>query len=238
MKNSLQAVQTPAHGARNLFKTLVAGAAFAIAGSAFASPVTGDVVLSEGFDDVPALSAAGWLQVNNSSTPAEGWNQGFGVQSGAQSGGASSYIGASYRSTDGGFGNIDLWLITPEVQLGDNNKLSFYTAGGGNGYPDLMEVRFSAGAGTDVSGFTKLLTTVGGAGGYPADWQNYMAYVSGSASGRFAFRYLVNDAFNNADYVGVDTLSVTAVPEPGSFALIGLGMAGLTLARRRQQRAA
>lgn len=238
MKNSLHTVQTPVPGGRHFLKTLVAGAAFAIAGSAFAAPVTGDVVLSENFDNVAGLSAAGWLQVNNSTTPAAGWNQGFGVQSGSQAGGPNSYVGASYNSTANGVGNIDVWLITSEVQLGVNNLLSFYTAGGGNGYPDFMEVRFSSGAGTDLNGFTNLLTTVGGAGGYPTNWANFTAQVSGSSSGRFAFRYLVNDAANNADYVGVDTLSVTAVPEPASFALIGLGMAGLTLARRRQQRAA
>lgn len=234
MKNSLQTVPTPARGGRTLLRTFVAGAAFAVASASFAAPV--DFVLSEGFDDVSTLGGAGWLQVNNSTTPAQGWNQGFGVQTGSQSGGEFSYIGASFLSTENGIDNIDLWLITPELQLGDRNKLSFYTAGGGNGFPDLMEVRFSSGAGTDVSGFTKLLT-IGGADGYPAEWQNFAAIVDGSGSGRLAFRYLVNDAFSNADYIGLDTVTV-AVPEPASFGLIGLGIAGLTLARRRQKRAA
>jgi hypothetical protein len=220
--------------AKSLPKALFAAAALILAASSQASPVPGDVLLTENFDNVAGLN--GWVQINNSVQPGQDWNQGFAVQSGAQSGASDSYINATYNSAAGGTGSIDLWLLTPEITMGAATLLSFYTAGGGNGFPDLMEVRFGAGGGTALSGFTDLLATIGGAGGYPGDWQNITAQVGANTSGRFAFRYLVNDA-NNADAVAIDTLSVTAVPEPGSFALIGLGLAGACVARRKLRRA-
>ena len=55
-------------------------------------------------------------------------------------------------------------------------------------------------------------------------------------TGRLGFRYAVPSNFN-ADFIGLDTVQVTAVPEPMSAALLLAGLAGLggwRAARRRR----
>ena len=126
---------------------------------------------------------------------------------GAQSGPADSYIGASYLSAALGAGTIDNWLITPELTLGGATHLSFFTrTQTAPGLNDMLEVRFSAGAGTATSGFTTLLTTIGGPSAYPGSWQEITANLMLPGSGRFAFRYLGDAAA--ANYIGIDTVSV------------------------------
>ena len=57
-------------------------------------------------------------------------------------------------------------------------------------FSDLLEVRFAAGSGSDPAAFTTLLDSIGGAGGYPADWTAYTEHLDFTGTGRFAFRYL------------------------------------------------
>ena len=71
------------------------------------------------------------------------------------------------------------------------------------------------GTAASVGDFTTLLLTVNPAlnGGYPDSWTLFTATISGlggPVSGRFAFRYNVADTSVNADYIGIDTLSVNA----------------------------
>lgn len=187
----------------------------------------GAVVFNENFNNVGAL--ANWLMVNQSVPAGQSWFQGNPGIFGAQAGAADSYIGASYLSAAQGFGSIDNWLITPQLTLSGATQLSFFTRTQTvAGFNDMLEVRYSAGAGTDTSGFTTLLATIGGPSAYPANWQQFTANLLLSGSGRFAFRY-IGDA-TVANYIGIDSVSVmTAVPEPSAYLMLCVGIAAVSL---------
>jgi len=53
--------------------------------------------------------------------------------------------------------------------------------------------------------------------------------------GRFAIDY--TGWANNANYVGIDTLAVTPVPEPSTWAMFGMGLVGLAAYSRRRAKA-
>lgn len=191
----------------------------------------GSVILTQNFNDVGALG--GWSMINASAPPGQAWFQGNAGVFGAQAGAADAYVAANYLSAALGEGSIDNWLITPELTLAGATELSFFTRTQSiPGLNDTLEVRFSAGAGTATSGFTTLLATIGGPSAYPDSWQQFTASVTQTGSGRFAFRY-VGDALA-ANYIGIDTVSVSAVPEPAAWLMLGLGLAALPLLRRNR----
>jgi hypothetical protein len=212
-------------------KTLFAAAAYALAVlAAPAARAAGTVILNQSFDDVGALG--NWVMTNNSVPQGQSWFQGNAGVFGAQGGAADAYIAASFLSAGPGAGTIDNWLITPQLTFGGATHLSFFTrAQSLPGFNDTLEVRFSPGAGTDTAGFTTLLTTIGGPSAYPGSWQQFTADLALSGSGRFAFRYL-GDA--TANYIGIDTVTVNAVPEPSAWLMLGLGLGLTTLLLRRQ----
>jgi len=198
-----------------------------VAGAA-AKPVE---VLDEGFEDVPALQ--GWTFANNSVPAGTSWFQGNPGIFGAQSGPADSYAAANFLGSEGGFGLVDNWLITPVLSLTGITNLSFWTRHEAlAGFNDVLEVRFANGSSADTSGFTTLLGTVGGSAGYPADWTQWSGNLNVEGQGRFAFRYVGNaDTLN---YIGLDTVRVvTAVPEPSLYAMLFLGLGALGAMRRK-----
>lgn len=210
-------------------KILLAAACLAVATASQAQ------ILTEGFDDVAALPGAGWV-LDNRSAPlgATGWFQGNAGVFASQAGADDAYIGANFLNAADAGGVIDNWLISPELLLGSGATLSFFTRTADPGFADALEVRFSAGPGADVAGFTTLLLTVGDATTpYPdTDWVQFSVVLPTTVSGRIAFRYTAADALN-ADYIGIDTVNVAAVPEPSTMALLGLGLAGIAWRRRR-----
>ncbi len=192
------------------------------------------VLLTQGFDDVGALD--GWLLVNRSEPPGIPWFQGNPGVFAAHAGAADSYIGANFQSAQNDSGTVDNWLITPLLALAGPTQLLFYTRSAATpGFNDMLEVRFGQGSMADTANFAQTLVSVG-QGGYPDTWQGYVASVNVSGSGRFAFRYTGPAAA--ADYIGIDSVLIASVPEPGTYALFGAGLALLLWRRRGGRRAA
>lgn len=205
--------------AKTMFATATLSLAALGSTTAYAAGVD---VLTEGFDSVSGLN--GWVQVNNGAPPGNSWFQGNADLFPAQAGAADAYAAANFLGAANGSGSVDNWLITPTLDLSGTTVLSFFSRDAGEpGFNDVLEVRFSSGSGSDPSGFTTLLATLGGADAYPSDWQQFTASFDVSGSGRFAFRYV--GSADTLSYVGLDTVSVvTAVPEPSSWMMLALGM--------------
>ena len=211
---------------------LLAGLLVAAAScSAVAAPL-----LFEGFNDVRTLPFSGWALINNSSPPGStGWFQGDPAFFPAAAGPADSYIAANFNNAAYG-GTVSNWLLTPEVALFNGESLNFSLRLLGEGLLDRVEVYFSPnGASTDVASGLSLLTA------FESDtdtgWQQRAALVqglSGPASGRFAFRYVVDDTSLNGNYIGLDSVSINAISEPSTIALIGLGI--ILLGHRKRWR--
>lgn len=209
-------------------------------------------ILTEGFDDVAALTGAGWVIVNNSNPVGPlSWFQGNNSVFPSQAGAINAYAAANLNST-GNNGDISTWLLSPTISVVNGDQVTFFSRTVDNpSFPDRLELRFSTnGASTDVGAtstsvgdFSILLLSINPSlttSGYPTVWTTYTATISGlggPTSGRLAFRYFVTDAGlagNNSDYIGIDTLTVTNadVPEPGTLALAGGALALLMLRRR------
>ncbi|KQV82344.1 hypothetical protein ASD15_09900 [Massilia sp. Root351] len=187
-------------------------------------------VLSTGFDDVGALG--GWLFVNQSNPSGSLWFQGNSGIFPAQAGAGNAYIAANFLSAGQGSGTIDNWLITPELSLPGAATLSFYTRSAATpGFSDHLEVRYSSG-GSAIGDFSNVLLTLGGGGPYPALWQQYSLTTDPGTTVRFAFRYTGPAA--NADYIGLDTVVVNAVPEPSVWLMLAGGLL-LVLWRARRR---
>jgi hypothetical protein len=191
-------------------------------------------LLSEGFDDIRTLPANGWVLINNSAPPGStNWFQGNPGFFPAAAGPADSYIAANFNNAAFG-GAVSNWLLTPEVNLYNGESLNFSLRLLGEGALDRVEVYFStSGASTDVSNSFSLLTA------FEADldtgWRQRAVLVdglTGPASGRFGFHYVVDDTSLNGNYIGLDSVSINAIPEPSTVALMCLGAMALRFRKR------
>ena len=211
----------------NALKRLFLMAMFAIVtaiSSTSATAAVPVVALNEQFNDVNNLS--GWTFLNNSKPAGANWFQGNANVFPAYTGAPDAYIAANFNSAAGGIGSIDNWLITPQLSLLGPTTLSFFTQGAqAPGFNDTLEVRFSSGG-----EFSTLLTTIGGSADYPNSWEEFTASLDYTGTGRFAFRYVGDAAASN--YIGIDSVLVTTVPEPSAWLMFMAGVLALAALRR------
>ncbi len=184
--------------------------------------------ITEAFDNITTLPAAGWFLQNNSVPVGTiNWFQGNPAVFTAQAGATNSYIGSNFNATTG-TNTISVWLLTPNRTFNNGDVIKFWTRNPTkNPFPDRLEVRLSTnGASTNVGtgstavgDFTTLLTSINptlAVGGYPEVWTEFTLTLSGlpggGASGRVAFRYFVTlggPTGDNSNYIGIDTFSYT-----------------------------
>jgi hypothetical protein len=211
------------------FLTLFASAALTLSAAAHAE--TPPSSLTEGFDNIESLG--GWVLGGGST----GWFQGNAGIFAAQSGAAGSYIAANFNVADT-TNVIDSWLITPEFTVTGATRLTFYTRDGAEeGFNDNLQVLFSSGSGTAAAGFTTSLVSLSGVA-YPDGWTQYSVDLGafGAATGRVGFHYTGDYA--TANYIGIDSVAIAAVPEPSTWLMLGLGLGAVGFAARRSRRAA
>lgn len=229
--------------------------ALATATASFASAQS----FTENFDSLVMTSAAGqvashnltgWAFQNNSGVLGTiAWFNGNPATFPAHQG--AGYLAANFNN-GAGTTTINNWAIAPVVTLNNGDTISFFSRTAGTAvFPDRLELRLSTnGASTnvgtgadDVGDFTTTLLSINpnllaGATNYPTTWTQYTATVSGLAgptSGRFAFRYHVTGggpSGANSNYIGIDTLSYEAVPEPMTMTVLALGAVAALRKRR------
>jgi hypothetical protein len=209
------------------FLTLFASAALTLSAAAHAE--TPPTSLTQGFDDIGSLG--GWV-LDAGTT---GWFQGN-AQYGSQAGAAGSHIAANYNLADLGTNLVDSWLISPEFTYSGATRLTFYTRDSAEeGWNDKLDVLFSAGSDTAVSGFTTSIVSISGEA-YPDGWTRYTYDFTGAGTGRIGFHYTGD--YDTASYIGIDSVAIAAVPEPSTWLMLGLGLGAVGFAARRSRRAA
>lgn len=208
------------------------------------------IVMTAASGQVASHNLTGWAFQNNSG--ALGTNTWFnGNPNTFASHQGAGYLAANFNS-GAGTTTINNWAMAPVVTLNNGDTIRFFTrTGGTNQFPDRLELRLSTnGASTnvgtganDVGDFSTLLLAINpnlaqGITNYPNIWTEYTATVSGLAgptSGRFAFRYHVTDGGPNganSNYIGIDTLTYNAVPEPMTMTVLALGAVAALRKRR------
>lgn len=156
-----------------------------------------------------------------------------------------SFLSANFNSATGA-NNIDNWIFAPVRTLSNGDTFSFYTRVFVNpaSWADRLNLMISTnGSSTAFSDFTQVLSVNPNvtSTGYPAEWTEYSYTVTGlnaPISGRFAFNYNVPDggsAGSNSDFIGIDSVSYQAVPEPATMLVLGLGAAAVAARRRRNK---
>lgn len=211
----------------------------------FGAPVTGGH-----FDSVAALPGAGWTIINNS-TPggSTSWFQGDTGIFSSQSGAANSYVAANFNAAPPLGGDISLWLLLPPLTLLPGDSIVFFTrTEAASPFADRMEVRLSTNGGssdvgattTSVGDFTTLLATINPTqtiGLYPETWTAFTLPIPvlTPTLSRIGFRYFVTDTTANGNYIGIDTVSITSIPEPASFFTLGFAGIALGLVGARQR---
>lgn len=194
-----------------------------------------NTLIDEGFDDITTLTD--YSIVNVSDQPNLDIFQGNPAVFTAFDGADDAYLGMNFNSTAGSI--IDVYFITPELNLSNGDILTFQTrTGAGSTFPDRLEVRLDTDASgaeptaSDNGSYTELLLEINpdlAAGGYPEDWEEQTVTMTGLPDGgiitKVAFRYWVTDggpAGNNSNFIGIDRLVVDAALSTEEVLIEGL----------------
>jgi hypothetical protein len=215
--------------------------------------------LTENFDANPQLTFPpnGWLVTNNSLPVGDfTWSQGdtgsFGEGFSSQSGAPNSFAGVNFNA-GGSNAAVSDWLITKPISIQNGTVISFYTresdlTQANQNDPNDLQVRLSltgadvGSSATSVGDFNALLLDINptfSPTGYPTTWTQFTITISGvptQTTGEIGFRYFLQNNTTQGTAIGIDTLSVTTVPEPSRLALLALGALGFVFFKLRECR--
>ncbi|MDC0096798.1 choice-of-anchor J domain-containing protein [bacterium] len=192
------------------------------------------IIIEEGFNDVTTLVGSEFEIYNASDAPDSSVFQGDETIFASYDGSPSAFAAMNYQATSAS--TVDLYLVTPSVQLKNGDLVQFWTRTVENsGFPDRLEVRLDpTGDGTapeegDQGSYTELLAEINPdlePGGYPEEWTQIVAEVTGitgTVETRVALRYWVTDGGPtgaNSNYIGVDRLEVISTTTTGGTTFI------------------
>lgn len=197
-----------------------------LATAAFTGSANAATIVNGSFETASVNPGSGFATLGNGSTAINGWTVG----------GSIDYIGGYWAAQDGGR-SVDLagtslgsvsQMITDLVN-GQAYRVSYWVSknpdGGANTRTGTVTI------GNAQSTFTFSAATPGGAG---MVWeQRFFDFVANGSSGTLSF---AADASAGCCFgPALDNVSITAVPEPATWAMMiaGIGLVGATMRRRR-----
>jgi hypothetical protein len=188
-------------------------------------------LLSEDFESFASLAGSGWVFTNVSTAPGQPWFAGNEGIFTAQAGSAGSYAAANFLSSNAVTGVVSNWMITPAVEVTGLDVLTFWARTEDvAGFLDSVNLHLSVGGSAALGDFTQ----IGSTGVLTGDWTSYTLQLpdfGAPTTVRIGFEYAVGNALD-ANYIGIDSITLAPIPEPGTVLLMGLGVAGLLLRRR------
>jgi len=187
-----------------------------------------DLSAVNGIGNLSAPGAAG----TSGSLLCAPWNGWGAVATGPSQGGNLAFLQAIDPGTDGNntvplSGNFYIDYTLPDNEGGNHFHVGVLLQYAANGYFGTSFSGDLGGAETDL-GYTD--PTYG-----EEVYRATIPYtIVAGAWGGLGFGVMVDTDYNPALPFYIDNISVSAVPEPGTIALLGLGLAGLGCIRRRQ----
>ncbi len=155
----------------------------------------------------------------------------YGHQSYFASAPGASPDGGNLYAADGGYQIGTLSQTISGLNVGQTYQLSFYQASvQQSGYPGNFTASWDVGFGNQTENSATMVNP--SLGDTPWTLQT-MDFTASSVSQALSFMATATNSY--PPFLLLDGVSLTAVPEPASFALVGVGVLGLLVLRRKRK---